>query len=128
MPPRKRTRIAEEDHDTGNMASSVLENEVPVVGLEQDEDFWYEDGNIILTTADVAFKVYRGPLVKHSPVFKDMLSLPQPSSSSHAVACPVIPITDSANDLRHMLRVLMPVENIKSVIRRCTWMHIDEWS
>lgn len=40
---------------------------------------WFEDGNIILVAAgSAAFKVHRGQLERHSEVFRDMFSLPQP--------------------------------------------------
>ena len=62
--------------------------------LKRDEEFWYEDGTIILIAADVEFRVYRGPLEKHSAVFRDMLSFPQPTKSS-APDCVSNPSSDS---------------------------------
>ena len=85
-------------------------NSDPVAVL-QDEEFWYDDGSIVLSTASVAFKVYQGPLVQQSAVFRDMLSLPQPPSSPEASGhydCPVINLSDSPSDLRHILRIIMP--------------------
>ncbi|KAI0632740.1 hypothetical protein C8Q77DRAFT_1218231 [Trametes polyzona] len=88
----------------------------------KDEELWFEDGTLILVARDVKFRIYRGPLIAHSPVFKDMLSLPQPTGTvavggNEKVAtirdeedgsCPVIPLPDSPEDLRHFLRVLTP--------------------
>ncbi|EIW56922.1 uncharacterized protein TRAVEDRAFT_81124, partial [Trametes versicolor FP-101664 SS1] len=77
-------------------------------------EFWYSDGNIILVARDVEFRVYKGLLADHSLVFRDMFSLPQPhatSSSTAALAevpCPVVHLSDSPEDLRHVLRVYMP--------------------
>ncbi|KAI0742519.1 hypothetical protein C8Q80DRAFT_1058783, partial [Daedaleopsis nitida] len=77
---------------------------------QRDEELWLEDGNIILVTPTVQFRVYRGPLVKQSLVFRDMLSLPQPacaqSASRDASDCIVIPVSDSPQDIRHFLRVM----------------------
>ena len=81
--------------------------------FQRDSELWFEDGTIILVARGVGFKVYRGPLVDHSPVFKDMLSLPQPAATQVAPACPVIPLPDSPADLRHVLRVLMPTKRIR---------------
>ena len=82
--------------------------------LQNDEEFWYEDGTIYLTAGSVAFKVYRGPLVDHSPVFRDMLSLPQPpTDASPSVQHPVVSLSDAPCDLRHFLRVLMPKKELK---------------
>ena len=58
--------------------TSATEDDLQPESLERDENFWYEDGTIILIAATVGFRVYRGPLAKHSPVLRDMLSFPQP--------------------------------------------------
>ncbi|KAI0826507.1 hypothetical protein BC628DRAFT_1320114 [Trametes gibbosa] len=85
-----------------------------------DDEFWLEDGNLTLIAGDVEFKVYKGPLMANSPVFRDMLSLPQPSelngatgpSSSIQCTCGYAPalvhVSDSPEDLRHLLRALVP--------------------
>ena len=89
--------------------------------LPRDEEFWYEDGSIILLTADVAFKVYRQPLLEHSPVFKDMLSLPQPVNSAVSVVttdggvCPIVRLQDSSFSVRYVLRLLIPKKSHQSV-------------
>ena len=41
-------------------------------------EFWYDDGTLILLANNIEFRVYRGPLAKHSQVFRNMLSFPQP--------------------------------------------------
>ncbi|KAI0703096.1 hypothetical protein C8Q76DRAFT_801946 [Earliella scabrosa] len=83
---------------------------------KKDEEFWFEDGNIILVAADIKFRVYRGLLAAHSPVFHDMFSLPQPATRTDADAChddtcPVVHLTDAPEDLRHILRAYMPQDN-----------------
>lgn len=83
-----------------------------VVVLKKDEEFWFQDGSVILVAGDVQFKVYQGVLATHSPVFKDMFSLPQPAStstSSGTSICPaVVHLTDHPADVREVLRVLLP--------------------
>lgn len=76
----------------------------------RDEEFWFEDGSVILVAGDVEFRVFRSILAQYSPVFSDMFSLPQPSftSGSPADPCPVVHLSDSPEDLRHILRVSMP--------------------
>ena len=66
--PRKRPRTAE----------SSRSKTVRATGRE---DLWFEDGNIVLLTDTVAFKVHRGVLIRHSVVFRDMFSLPQPPAA-----------------------------------------------
>ncbi|KAM5537262.1 hypothetical protein V8D89_008992 [Ganoderma adspersum] len=108
--PRKRARTSAENHDAQSP--------------EKDEEFWYDDGTIILVTDNIKFRVYRGPLVKHSPVFRDMLALPQPPASqstssafedlSLSPPCPTVHVTDSPADLRHFLRVFVPEEILEA--------------
>jgi hypothetical protein len=45
---------------------------------------WFEDGNIIILTetSNVAFKVHRSVLARHSEVFQSMFELPQPLNDS----------------------------------------------
>ncbi|TBU51802.1 hypothetical protein BD310DRAFT_962923 [Dichomitus squalens] len=81
------------------------------VGFPPDYELWYEDGTIILIAHDVEFRVYRGPLAKHSPLFRDMLSIPQPvephllyQGQGQSPECPLIHLSDSPEDLRHILR------------------------
>ncbi|KAI9061826.1 hypothetical protein FKP32DRAFT_1575208 [Trametes sanguinea] len=86
---------------------------------KRDAELWFEDGNLVLVAGDTEFKVYRGPLIAHSPVFKDMLSLPQPEErdrpdSSDTRSCPVIPLYDSPDDLRHVLRVFVPGHSLRA--------------
>ena len=76
----------------------------------RDEELWFEDGNLILRAGEVEFKVYQGPLAAHSPVFDDMLSLPQPDGEpvyKERSLCPVVNLSDSPEDLRHFLRTFV---------------------
>ena len=83
-------------------------------GSRRDKDFWEDDGTIVLIARDVEFKVYKGILAHHSTVFADMFSLPQPAkeqSNNGAIEgprCPVVHLSDSPYDLRHVLRKYMP--------------------
>ncbi|KAL1938146.1 hypothetical protein VTO73DRAFT_11975 [Trametes versicolor] len=97
---RKRAR-------TGSIAAASNDGATPEPGnievssRKRDEEFWYEDGSIILVARDVEFRVFKGILAEHSPVFRDMFSLPQPpttssiSSSSEQDTCPVVHLLDS---------------------------------
>ncbi|TFK84835.1 hypothetical protein K466DRAFT_654561 [Polyporus arcularius HHB13444] len=78
---------------------------------EQDAEFWFADGDVILVARGVSFQVYREPLAIHSAVFRDMLSVPQPQGPQHGTR-PRIPLDDFPGDLRHLLRVLMSGEDI----------------
>ncbi|RPD58554.1 hypothetical protein L226DRAFT_489919 [Lentinus tigrinus ALCF2SS1-7] len=82
-------------------------NEGAIEEHKQDEEFWYEDGNIVLVVGDVKFRVFRGILADHSPVFREMFSLPQPPVEA-TCPCPVIHLIDSPKEMRHILRVCFP--------------------
>lgn len=103
---RKRARTEPEDEDVNRRvepSGGCRNTDSQVTETQKDSEFWYEDGNVILLARDVKFRVYKGILADHSPVFKDMFSLPQPPGSVES--CPTVRITDSPEDLRHVLRV-----------------------
>ncbi|KAI0351203.1 hypothetical protein OH77DRAFT_957746 [Trametes cingulata] len=102
----KRARLDSTDASNpteGDQATSTT----PLDGFVQNVNFWYEDGTIILTAGNEAFKVYKGPLIEYSPVFRDMLSLPQPDSHQDQ-SCPIIPLSDAPLDVSCLLGVFMP--------------------
>ena len=62
-----------------------MEEEPDVVSPTQykhDDEFWFEDGNIVLATDVHLYCVHRGVLAKNSTVFKDMLELPNVGNTS----------------------------------------------
>ncbi|PIL23581.1 hypothetical protein GSI_14894 [Ganoderma sinense ZZ0214-1] len=80
---------------------------LPLEELRRDEDFWLEDGSVVLVAKKTAFKVYKGLLSAHSPVFSDMFS-----STTHADetydGSPVVRLSDSPEDLKWVLTHVMP--------------------
>lgn len=46
----------------------------------QSKEIWFEDGNIVLQTESTLFKVHQGVLARHSSIFFDMFSVPQPTT------------------------------------------------
>ncbi|KAI0706734.1 hypothetical protein C8T65DRAFT_577234 [Cerioporus squamosus] len=95
-PSRKRPR-----HDT------ELPTALPSGATKKDDEFWFDDGNLTIVAQDVEFRVYRGPIIKQSPVFRDMLTLPQPADASELGAHPVVPIPEHPSSFRHLLREFM---------------------
>ncbi|TFK81981.1 hypothetical protein K466DRAFT_666795 [Polyporus arcularius HHB13444] len=93
--PRKRARTSHDEDEC--------------VDAHEDKEFWFDDGTIVLLAGQVKFRVYRGVLTEHSPVFVEMLSLPQPSEApTSQYSCPVIRLHDNPETLRHVFRLLMP--------------------
>ncbi len=70
--------------------------------------FWFEDGNIVLIAANVAFKVHRGQLSRHSEVFEGLFDLPQPPQEVDDVydGTPFVELHDSAQDVGYFLGAL----------------------
>lgn len=80
-------------------------------GVLRDPDVWLPDGNVVIKAQNVAFRVHKSILALHSEIFRDLFlaSSPSPNSSGPMEIiddCPVIEVTDSANDLRHLFLVL----------------------
>lgn len=101
-----------EDDDTLPQAKKPRQEDA---GGERDEEFWENDGNVVLVARNVEFRVYKGVLAYHSPVFADMFSLPQPADASSETPhdCPVVHLDDSPEDLRHILRAILPRKTSK---------------
>jgi hypothetical protein len=65
------------------------------------QDFWFSDGNVILSAGSFAFKVHRGQLERHGEIFQTMLSIPQPEYADS-----IINLCDSPTDVYNLLRAL----------------------
>ncbi|KAI9507027.1 hypothetical protein F5148DRAFT_1311433 [Russula earlei] len=65
------------------------------------QDFWFSDGNVILSAGPFAFKVHRGQLERHAEIFQTMLSMPQPDNADSTIH-----LCDSPTDVYHLLRAL----------------------
>jgi hypothetical protein len=69
-------------------------------------DFWFPDGNIILVSGSSAFKVHRGQLGRHSEIFNDLFTLPQPVDQELIEGCFWVEIHDCPSDVWYFLRAL----------------------
>ncbi|KAL1938100.1 hypothetical protein VTO73DRAFT_11929 [Trametes versicolor] len=78
-----------------------------------DAEFWFEDGSIVIVSrlGDVGFRVYKRLLAEHSPIFRDIFSLPQPNQPAveSSWGCPVVVVDESPEQLRHLFRVIFPI-------------------
>lgn len=69
-------------------------------------DIWFSDGNIVLIADSAAFKVHHGQLERHSEVFRDLFSVPQPVDQNLIDGCPSVELHDRPTDLYHLLIAL----------------------
>lgn len=72
----------------------------------RSENFWFDDGNIILEAEGQQFRIHRGMLSRHSKIFKDMFNVPQLSREPTIEGCPVVKLSDKAEDWEHVLSAL----------------------
>lgn len=78
------------------------------VQFERDAEFWLDDGNLVLIARNTGFRIYRGLLAAQSEVFRDMFASSSPSTGECHNGCPVVYMSDSPEDLRRLLRVILP--------------------
>lgn len=98
--PLKRTRVYEipNGHNT-SLASTPAQNH---------PDFWFEDGSVILQVANTLFRVHRSLLSKHSEVFADLFSVPQPpeGQTDEIEGLPTVRLYDPLEDFVTFLRAV----------------------
>ncbi|KAJ7627489.1 hypothetical protein FB45DRAFT_921486 [Roridomyces roridus] len=70
----------------------------------------FSDGNLILQADQTCFRVYGGFLADRSPVFRDMLSFPQPPDAELMDGVPLVHVPDSAKDLNVFLKAMFLYE------------------
>jgi len=93
-PPAKRQRTEEpKDKDQTPLVQST---------------YWFDDGNVILHAENTQFRLHRSLLSRHSNIFKDMFSLPQPATDPDLSpeGCPVVFLSDKVTDLECVMSVI----------------------
>ncbi|PIL26277.1 hypothetical protein GSI_12033 [Ganoderma sinense ZZ0214-1] len=78
--------------------------------FKKDEEFWFEDGTVILVACDIEFRFYKGLLASVSPVFKQLFADCRAvrtvrMDQEQTFSCPVVHVSDSPEDLRYVLRM-----------------------
>ncbi|KAI1795306.1 hypothetical protein LXA43DRAFT_1090956 [Ganoderma leucocontextum] len=103
--PQKRLRTAEDSpsqSSTTTIASGNLND------LKRHEEFWFDDGSVVLIARNTGFRVFRSLLAAQSTIFSDMLSSSSPTAEEMFEGCPVVHVSDSPEDVAHFLHVLLP--------------------
>jgi hypothetical protein len=72
----------------------------------QRSELWFADGNIVLVAGSSTFKVHRGQLERHSEVFNDLFSIPQPSNQELLDGSPWVELHDNPFDVFYFLKAL----------------------
>ncbi len=115
--PRKRARTDADEEPMGAEPDPFGDGDAassPGQASQQnkDEELWFEDGTVILHAGDAELRVYRGLLEARSSVLKELFAQSHPTRTvmidGQHFTCPVVRLTDTIQDLRHVLRVCMP--------------------
>ncbi|KAJ7612069.1 hypothetical protein FB45DRAFT_843338 [Roridomyces roridus] len=69
-------------------------------------ELWFDDGSIIVQAGNSQFRVHRSILAACSPVFKDMLSFPQPADAELVEGCPVVHLPDAPEEVTVFLKAI----------------------
>ncbi|KAI0640933.1 hypothetical protein C8Q79DRAFT_1014771 [Trametes meyenii] len=110
---RSAKRRRKDDDDSVSTVEAVSEQQDVAPQFEHDKEFWLEDGTIILVAGNFAFRVYQGLLTKQSEVFRDMFASCVPGKGESYAGCPLVHMPDSPEDLRRLLRVILPANRIR---------------
>ena len=71
------------------------------------------DANLIIRSSDHAlFRVHKSVLAMASPIFKDLLSLPQPPDSESVDGLPVVELSEDSELLNSLISILYPVPTV----------------
>jgi hypothetical protein len=77
------------------------------------EPFDVPDANLIIRSSDfVDFRVHKPVLAMVSSVFKDLLSLPQPSDSESDDDLPVVQLPEDSELLHSLFSIIYPVPTV----------------
>ncbi|KIP01105.1 hypothetical protein PHLGIDRAFT_17445, partial [Phlebiopsis gigantea 11061_1 CR5-6] len=72
----------------------------------QHPQLWFEDGNVLVISRNVWFKLHRGILSRFSSVFRDMFQLADADAGHHIQHCPAVDVTDDPAHL-HLFFTLL---------------------
>ncbi|KAM5539632.1 hypothetical protein V8D89_006741 [Ganoderma adspersum] len=105
--PHKRPRTSGESPPQASTSRTTLD--APGGLKRHSEELWLSDGNVILSTQDTGFRVFRSLLATQSTVFAEIFTSELSSSDQEMFeGCAVVHVYDTPEDLAHFLRVLLP--------------------
>ncbi|EAU85853.1 hypothetical protein CC1G_05070 [Coprinopsis cinerea okayama7 len=104
----KETRSAKRKRGESTTAEALTAttSEPASVNIQRSQQVWYDDGNVILQVENRQFRVHKSILSKHSPVLRDMFSMPQPDGQLKE-DCPVVVLEhDLAKEWEQVLALI----------------------
>ncbi|KAI0632747.1 hypothetical protein C8Q77DRAFT_841886 [Trametes polyzona] len=96
-----------------------------------DNELWFDDGNLVFEARDVQFRVYKGTLMAHATVLRDILSATHPNippeldmgyrtASFGGEMRTILCVSESPHELRHFLRLFFSGESLNIWAREPT--------
>jgi len=69
---------------------------------------WFDDGSVVIQAEQMQFRVHRSMLSRHSSVFRDMFSIPQPPGDLEPVieGCSIVHVSESSQDCEDLLTLM----------------------
>ena len=104
---KRRRTLSLEDSDQGESVGAPVTR----------SDIWLDDGSVVIQAGFTQFRVHRTMLSRHSTIFKDMFSVAQPGDLDPSIeGCPLVHLSDSPEDIRHILSALYDQYDLLSLI------------
>ncbi|KAF8064857.1 hypothetical protein FPV67DRAFT_158026 [Lyophyllum atratum] len=70
-------------------------------------EFWFSDGSIIVIVENTAFRIHKSILSRHSDVFSDLFTVPQPQTGSEKIdGVEAVRLTDDLSGFTDVIRAL----------------------
>ncbi|KAJ7110740.1 hypothetical protein C8R43DRAFT_1042084 [Mycena crocata] len=79
-------------------------------GFQLSEYLWFKDCGLVIRAGHSAFRVSGDILASKSPIFRDMLQMPQPATAERIDGCPVVHLPDDPADTTVFLRAIFDSE------------------
>ncbi|KAJ7121930.1 hypothetical protein C8R46DRAFT_974692 [Mycena filopes] len=88
-----------------------MENKsAPEHPLQKAENLWFKDCGLVIRAGNVVFGISGEILASKSPIFRDMLRIPQPANGETLEGCPVVSLPDDPVDTTVFLRAIFDSE------------------
>ncbi|KLO07206.1 hypothetical protein SCHPADRAFT_945455 [Schizopora paradoxa] len=112
MPPKRR-RTSE----NSQVQDAEHEENLATTKPQPYEDFWFEDGSIVLATDIHLYRVHKGMLAKYSKVLGDMFNFPTGDEDANTERWEDVPIVrmvgDSDEGVRLLLKALYGMNHVR---------------
>lgn len=106
LPVTSRVTMADSDTPMAEPAGKRKRTEVSGVQHTTQSEPWFKDGNIVLEAEGWQFRVHRSILAAHSSILEATFETPQSPKTELVEGCPVVRLSDTAQDLEYVLKAL----------------------